>query len=91
MSHIMEHEFFCLGHLGSQGSMEKSGFEVFWVTFEGGFFNFFWAKKNLKYFLKYFSVRIEKLHKMAFIIFFFLKKFEKVEKNRLQTYSEISL
>ena len=43
----------------------------------------FWgAKKNLEFFKKYFSNRIENLHKMAFIIFyfFFLKKFEKVEK-----------
>ena len=42
----------------------------------------FWgAKTFLKFFFKYFSNRIEKLHKMAFIIFFFLlKKFEKVEK-----------
>ena len=43
----------------------------------------FWGAKNfLKFFQKYFSNRIEKLHKMTFIIFFsfFLKKFEKVEK-----------
>ena len=43
----------------------------------------FWeAKKILKNFLKYFSNRIEKLHKMAFIFFFifFLKKLEKVGK-----------
>ena len=42
----------------------------------------FWgAKKNLKIFKKYFSNRIENLHKMAFIYYiFFLKKFEKVEK-----------
>ena len=40
----------------------------------------FWgAKKILKFFKKYFSNRIEKLHKMAFIYFFF--KFEKGEKN----------
>ena len=40
------------------------------------FFNFLWARKNLKYF----SILIEKLHKMAFIIFIFFEKFEKVEK-----------
>ena len=43
----------------------------------------FWgAKKFSKIFKKYFSNRIEKLHKMAFIFlfFFFLKKFEEVEK-----------
>ena len=47
IDHILEHEFFCLGCLGSQGSKEKkSVFEVFWATFEGGFFNYLWAKKN---------------------------------------------
>ena len=43
----------------------------------------FWgAKKKIKFKkkIKYFSNRIEKLHKMAFINLFFLKKFEKVEK-----------
>ena len=25
---------------------KKSGFEFFWANFEGGFFNFLWAKKN---------------------------------------------
>ena len=44
----MEHEFFCLGRLGSKGSKEKSGVEFFWATFRGGFFNFLWAKKQLK-------------------------------------------
>ena len=39
----------------------------------------FWGAKKI--FFKYFSNRIEKLHKMAFIIFFFfLKKVEKVQK-----------
>ena len=47
----------------------------------------FWgAKKILNFFLKkYFSNQIEKLHKMAFIIFFFLKKFEKIEKTGIIT------
>ena len=42
----------------------------------------FWGAKNFfKFFKKYFSNRIEKLHKMAFIyLFIFLKKFEKFEK-----------
>ena len=45
IGHILEHEFFCLSRLGSQGSKEKkSGFEVFWATFEGGFFNFLRSK-----------------------------------------------
>ena len=53
-----------------------------YATFWGCFFMFSWAKNYfLNYFL-HFSVRIEKLHKMAFIkkIISFLKKFEKVEK-----------
>jgi hypothetical protein len=42
----------------------------------------FWGQKNFfKNFKKYFRNRIEKLHKMAFIIFFFfcLKKLKKLE------------
>ena len=48
-----------------------------------GVFQCFGGQKKLKFFfLKYFSNRIEKLHKMAFIFFFifFLKKLEKVGK-----------
>ena len=47
------------------------------ATFEGSSFMFWGAKKFLKFFKKYFS--IEKLHKMAFIIFLFLflKKLKK--------------
>ena len=40
---ISGHEFFCLGHLGSQSS--QSSKEKFWATFEGGFFNFWWWKQ----------------------------------------------
>jgi hypothetical protein len=78
----LEQEFFCLGRLGSQGSKEKSGFEEFRATWESVFsFNFLWANFFLNLKKKYFSIRIEKLYKMACIIFpFFLKKFEKVEK-----------
>ena len=47
----------------------------------GVFLSFGGQKKIFNFFFKFFSNRIEKLHKMAFIIFFFfLKKFEKVEK-----------
>ena len=46
-----------------------------------GVFLCFGGQKKFKiFFFKYFSNRIEKLHKMAFIIFFLVKKFEKVEK-----------
>jgi hypothetical protein len=31
----------------AQAVKKKSGFEFFWATFEGGFFNFLLAKKNL--------------------------------------------
>ena len=34
--HILEHEFFSLGHLGSSGSKEKSGFELFAVILACG-------------------------------------------------------
>ena len=47
IGHILEHEFFCFGRLGSQAVKTKSGFELFWATFEGGFFNFLRAKKGL--------------------------------------------
>ena len=36
----------------AQGSKEKSRFEFFWAIFEGGFFNFWWAKKIFKKILK---------------------------------------
>ena len=46
INHNLEHEFFCLGRLGSSGQLgNKSGFEFFWATFVGVFFNFLWAKK----------------------------------------------
>ena len=46
-----------------------------------GVFYVLGGKNFFKNIFKYFSNRIEKLHKMAFIIFFFLKKFEKVWKS----------
>ena len=49
---------------------KKSGFEFFWATFEGGFFNFLWAKKRLKFFFKYCSVRTKMLHKIKLKFFF---------------------
>ena len=51
-------------------------------NFLGQFFYVLGGKKKiLNFFKKYFSNRIEKLHKMAFIfLYIFLKKFEKVEK-----------
>ena len=50
-------------------------------NFLGCFFHFLGGKKNLKFFRKYFSNRIEKLHKMAFIFFFFIEKVWKSWKN----------
>ena len=48
IGHILEHEFLCLGRLGSSGSKEKkvhlSYSEQLLRVF---FFNFLWAKKNL--------------------------------------------
>ena len=45
-------------------------------------FSTFGGQKKLKtfFFKKHFSNRIEKLHKMAVIFFFYLKKLKKVEK-----------
>ena len=55
IGHILEQEFFCLGRLGNQGSKEKrAGFEEFWATIEGGFFNFLLAKIFFKRFKKIF-------------------------------------
>ena len=39
------------------------GLDRLWATFEGGFFNFLWAKKNIYIFWKHCSVRTEKLHR----------------------------
>ena len=55
IDHILEHDFFCLGHFGCAGSKgKKSGFEEFWATFEGGFFNFLRAKNFFEKILKTF-------------------------------------
>ena len=77
IGHILEHEFFCLGRLGSQGSKEKKWIWGILSNFWGWCFQLFVCKKNI-IFQRYFSIRIEKLHEMAFIIFFL--KFEKIEK-----------
>ena len=51
ISHILEHEFFCLTPFGQLRAVrKKSGFEFFWATFEGVFFKFVWAKKKFKIF-----------------------------------------
>ena len=71
--------------LGSRGCREKNlPTAISMQLFEVVFSTFCGQKKNLRFLKKYFSVRIEKLHKMDFIKKFF-------EKVRLQTYSEISL
>ena len=51
----------CAG-LGSRASTVKKIGGQLWATFEGGFFMFCGAKKNI--FFKYCSVRTKKLHKM---------------------------
>ena len=43
ISHILEHEFFCLGGLGSSGSKEKKWIWVFLRNFWGRFFQLFVA------------------------------------------------
>ena len=81
---ILEHEFFCLGHLGCAGSKgKKSGFEEFWATFEGGFFNilranfFFLILKNIL------ATALKSYIKWLLIFSFFLKKIEKFERTVL--------
>ena len=80
IGHILEHEICHLGCWAGKGKflkrrnfcLSKQLFEVVFSCFEGQ--NFFF-----KFFKKHFCVRIEKLHKIDFIIFFFF--FEKVEKS----------
>ena len=48
IGHTLEHEFFCLGRLGSSGSKGKRGFEFFWATFREFFSTF--LQKELKIF-----------------------------------------
>ena len=60
ISHILEHEFFYLGCLGSSGSKEKKWIWVFLSNFWGWFFQLFVSKIFFKNFLKYFSIRMEK-------------------------------
>ena len=70
LSHILEHEIFCFGRFGSQGSKEKIGdlsfseqlLRVIFLTFGG-------QKNNLNIFKKHISNRTEKLHKMKLIFF----------------------
>ena len=86
IGHILEHEFFYLGHLGWAGSKEKKVDLSFSEQLLRVVFSTFWGQKKLKKkFKKHFSNRIEKLHKIAFIIFFFFffEKVEKSWKNRL--------
>ena len=46
IGHILEHE---LAVWAVRALRKKSGFEVFKATFEGGFFNFLWSKKNYEF------------------------------------------
>ena len=47
ISHFLEHEFFCLGHLGWAGSKEKKWIWVFLSNFWVCFFQLFVGKKKL--------------------------------------------
>ena len=64
---------------------EKSGFELFWATFEGGFFQLFVVKKKSKYIYLYVYFDIKSyikwlLHIYIFFCFvlFWPQKFEKI-------------
>ena len=50
IGHILEHEFFCLGCLGSQGSKEKKWIRGILSNFWGWFFQLLVVKKNLDFF-----------------------------------------
>ena len=51
IDHILEHEFFCLGRLGSQGSKEKKVDLSFYEQLLRVFFSTFGGqKKKLKFF-----------------------------------------
>ena len=68
LSHILEHEFFCLSRLGSSGSKEIKWIWVFLSNFWGWFFQLFVVEKNS--FFKYCSLLTKKLHKINFKKFF---------------------
>ena len=53
IGHILEHELFCLGCLGSAGSKEKKWIWVFLGNFWGCFFQLFEGKKNWIFFWKH--------------------------------------
>jgi hypothetical protein len=54
---------------------KKNGFEFFWETFEGGFFQLFCGQTKTKFFFwKYCRVRTKKLHKIKFFVFFWILK-----------------
>ena len=54
-----------MGWFGQPGhTCEKKVWGRLWATFEARFFMFSWAKKNLKFFWKFFSVCTEKLHRI---------------------------
>ena len=63
VSHILEHELFCLGCLGCPGSKEKKvdlsfSEQLLRVVFS----TFCWQKDIFKFFKKCFSIRTKKLH-----------------------------
>ena len=72
IGHILEHEFFCLGRLGSHGKKEKKVdlrnsdqlLRVVFSTFGG-------QNKHFQKFQNYFRVRTKKLHKIKVKKIFF--------------------
>ena len=55
IGHILEHEFFCLGHLGCAGSKEKKVDLSFSEQLLRMFFSAFCGQKKIKIFLKILS------------------------------------
>ena len=70
----------------------KNNLGQLWATFEGVSFSCYQGQKMILYFvLKHCSGRTKKLHKIYIYFFFWYLEKKLWIKNRLQTYSEISL
>ena len=80
IGHILEHEFFCLGRLGSSGSKEKKRIWVILSNFWKWFFQLFAGKKKKsKFFKNILATALKNYIKWLLYIFFFvLKKVEKI-------------
>ena len=80
IGNILEHEFFCLGRLGSSGSKEKKVDLSYSEQLLRVFFSTFW-EQNYNFFKNILATALKSyIKKFLFFYFFFLKKFKIVEK-----------